>query len=332
MILDFKSYIFENIQQAEKYYFKTGKISEENKEKILGITNGDNQTKTICDMYYFMVSNYFYLQSIFKELSKLYNDLKTYNKNVFPITHFDNPKEIGYLIESLEKRRLILKVFDELPSIAKRNLKGDIRELRNSKQLKDYYNNITLLQAQISLISNRPEKIANTILKKVFQSNTTLNDILDFFEDKENLIKDYKLTKRKALEIAKENYLDIVYDKNNILILKVEDLDGIKAIGFMSLWCFTYGNSYRTQSQYSTNDIVYVIINYNKPYDSEYFMCVLIKPIFVLEDYEDYEDYDEDDEEYGTLFTILNEPINAERYIGSIMDLEEAQNIMNFDE
>jgi hypothetical protein len=51
MILDFKTFIFENIQQAEKYYFNNGKITGEHKDKILEITNGDNYTKMICDMY-----------------------------------------------------------------------------------------------------------------------------------------------------------------------------------------------------------------------------------------------------------------------------------------
>jgi hypothetical protein len=139
------------------------------------------------------------------------------------------------LIEALETRRKTLKMFADLPSIAKRNLKKDIKEVRSSSQLIKYYNELDYVVAQLKLISNRPEKIQNAILRKSFKSNTTLDEISDFFEDKQNLIKDFKLTKNKALQIAKENHLDIVYDKDNILILKVEDLDGIKAIGFMSL-------------------------------------------------------------------------------------------------
>jgi hypothetical protein len=171
---------------------------------------------------------------MFVELSKLYNDLKNYNKNVFPINNLYN-LDACYLIEALETRRKTLKMFADLPSIAKRNLKKDIKEVRSSSQLIKYYNELDYVVAQLKLISNRPEKIQNAILRKSFKSNTTLDEISDFFEDKQNLIKDFKLTKNKALQIAKENHLDIVYDKDNILILKVEDLDGIKAIGFMSL-------------------------------------------------------------------------------------------------
>ena len=44
----------ENIQLADKVYFKTGKLSEDDKEIILSITNGNNYTKLISDFYYYL--------------------------------------------------------------------------------------------------------------------------------------------------------------------------------------------------------------------------------------------------------------------------------------
>ena len=42
----------ENLQQADKFYFKTGKLSEKARQIILMITNGDPYTKLVTDMYY----------------------------------------------------------------------------------------------------------------------------------------------------------------------------------------------------------------------------------------------------------------------------------------
>ena len=48
--------LFENIQLADKVYFKTGKLSDIDKNRILKITNSDNYTKIICDIYYYLKS------------------------------------------------------------------------------------------------------------------------------------------------------------------------------------------------------------------------------------------------------------------------------------
>lgn len=44
--------ILENKQLADKIYFNTGKLTDEDKKIIYGITNGDNTTKVISDIYF----------------------------------------------------------------------------------------------------------------------------------------------------------------------------------------------------------------------------------------------------------------------------------------
>lgn len=57
IVVDFfqhKNLLIENLQLANKVYFNTGKLTEEDKNIILNITNGDNYTKIISDFYYEM--------------------------------------------------------------------------------------------------------------------------------------------------------------------------------------------------------------------------------------------------------------------------------------
>ena|ERR1035441_1977432 len=44
--------IFENIQLADKIYFNTQKLSPEDKNILLSITNGDNYSKLIADIMF----------------------------------------------------------------------------------------------------------------------------------------------------------------------------------------------------------------------------------------------------------------------------------------
>ena len=46
--------LYENVQLADKLYFNTDKLSQEDKDIILGITGGDNYTKIISDFYYYL--------------------------------------------------------------------------------------------------------------------------------------------------------------------------------------------------------------------------------------------------------------------------------------
>ena len=159
--------IIENIQQADKVYFKTGKLSPKVREIIIDrITGGDNYTKIITDIYYAMLQQDLKLgdwaishisDEEFKEkehyetendvmkledlkkVKNYYNQLKNYDKNVFPIKdlNINEVKDVWELIRSLNEREKIIKEIEKMPSIAIRNLKNDIRTQRNSKELQE---------------------------------------------------------------------------------------------------------------------------------------------------------------------------------------------------
>ena len=108
-----KHLLRENLQLADKFYFKDGKLSPRVREIILHLTNGDPYTKIMTDIYYTMLMNGhrtgdWALKAIdpehqetekpqndvmgtpdLQKLRPIYNQLKEYNKNVFPIKGFN---------------------------------------------------------------------------------------------------------------------------------------------------------------------------------------------------------------------------------------------------
>lgn len=303
-------YLYENIQLADKVYFRDGKMSEEDRKIILSITNGDNYTKIISDFYYYLKSLPFIKDNkLIEEIKLLYNDVKNYNKNVFPIKDFDiynmsNTKNLTYI---LEKRRKIIEYINKLPSFAKRNLKSDIRKERDYSEFEEYLSDLEYFMSHYSLLSNRDEDVRKKVLQKMFKGgNTTLDDLMRFVDDKSSFIGGVEFSKDDIKRMATEEDFDVIYEEGEIMIVEVYTPDAIKAIGCNSLWCFTYGsgldNAYRQWSEYSYNDIVYVIIDFSKKSDSSEFMYVLIKPL--IDDEGELIEYGEDE---SPLFDMSNE-------------------------
>jgi hypothetical protein len=331
-----KKLLRENIQQADKLYFNNGKLSKEDRDIVFKITNGDNYTKIITDIYYVLTKERpSYLTTggdISKTLIVIYKELLNYNNNVFPISNFNNLQPYDKY-QSILKRKQLIEKLNELPSIAIRNLKGDIRKERNINELDSELNSLDYFLAQYSLLSNRNPEQKRNIEKKMFRSGITFNDLYSFAGEKENLLGGENFDKKKIIEIIKnDDYgeLEIKYNKNDIMIVEVSGPYGIKKIGCNSLWCFTYSRSnnrinWTDWDNYSTNGLAYVIINFNEKSDSSEFMHVLIKPL--LDDYSN----EEDEDGSGRLFDMSNETIeNPNWVIEDLLEIDRARRIMNF--
>jgi hypothetical protein len=366
-----KQLLRENLQLADKFYFKDGKLSPRVREIILHITNGDPYTKIMTDVYYNMLMNNhrtgdWALKTIdpehletekpendvmstpeLQKLRPIYNQLKDYNKNVFPIKGFNinGVENMDDFLWALRQRQLILNIFTKWPSIAKRNMKNDIRRERDGSEMNHYRDSLEHADSYISLLNNRNENARRKIEAKIFTNNTTLDNVVDFLYDKESLLGGTDLTRKQIGQILKDdkenaNKLRVKYNKGNIMIIEVSGPEGIKEIGCNSLWCFTYNKSggglnWTDWFKNSTNDLCYIIIDFSKPSDSEDFMHVLTKPL--LYDYSDYggdaerlynmanrdmgDSGDDEDEIYGSYIN---------RMIESYIDLPTAMKVMNF--
>jgi hypothetical protein len=363
-----KQLLRENLQLADKVYFNSGKLSPEVRDIILRITNGDPYTKIMTDIYYTMLMNgHSTAQWAFKhidpnhqetenpendvmgmddlkKLRPIYNQLKDYNKNVFPISGFNinGIEKMDDFLWALKQREKILNIFTHWPSIAKRNMKADIRRERDGSEMNHYRDLLEQADSFLSQLKNRNEDARRKIEAKLFTNNTTLDNIMDFYYDKPSLLGGTELTREQIGQILKQdkenaNELKVKYNKGNIMIIEVSGPEGIKEIGCNSVWCFTYnkktggGLNWDDWFRNSTNDICYVIIDFSEPSDSEEFMHVLTKPL--MYDYANYGEkgyerlynmanrdvHDDEEEEYG---------VNA--YIERLIDLPTAMKIMNF--
>ena len=313
--------INENLQKAEKELFKPGLLNDEEKNRILKITNRDNYTYIVSLIYHYLK-----LENRTQYLNKYYDMVKSYHKNVFPIENYEkyNIDNIGYIVAGLELRDKCIQKINELPSIAKRNLKDFISTTRNNNSFRDALHKLEYLSDIIYMISNKPESSRNKLYQKIFKSNSDIDDMIDFLEDKSNLIEENYFTKEKIDEILSDDGDDDIswcvtkiYDMNNRYVLRIDDIEGLLKLGTNSLWCFTYGKSHRQFDEYSYDGIVYLLIDFNmKPSDNEY-MCVVINPDFENEaaifDQTNETLYDED-EEYNYQIPYL------ERFFGKNID------------
>jgi hypothetical protein len=364
-----KQLLRENLQLADKVYFNSGKLSPRVREIITRITNGDPYTKIMTDIYYTMLTNNHrtgewamkHLDPEHQETEKpendvmstpdlqklrpIYNQLKEYDKNVFPIKGFNinGVQDTNDLIRALIQREKIINIFGKWPSIAKRNMQKDIRTERNGDEMYNYRDILELADSYVEMLNNRNENAKKAILMKMFPNNATLEDVIDFAQEKENLLGGVDLTRKQIDEILKkdsEQYdeLDVKYNKGNIMIIEVSGPNGIKEIGCNSVWCFSYNrnsdNNLKDWANNSTNGYCYVIIDFNKPSNSDTFMHVLTKPLRY-----DYLDYGETGSE--RLYTMSNRDVHDDEYDGEysitvneyiekLIDLPTAMKIMNF--
>jgi hypothetical protein len=327
-----KQLLNENLQLADKLYFKPGKLTQEDKDFILHITNGDNSTKLISDLYYEIKTHRWDKKKDFNYLFDFHKQILEYNSNFFPIKGFDIYNKTNNLTFSLfENRKKILEEIKQLPSIALRNLKSDIRTPRDSDGFYKYENSLSYFLGQYSQLANRDEKLRKKIEQKMFKANITIDDLNNFADEKENLLGGFKFTKNSIVKMIKEDYhgeLQIIYSKDNIMVVEVSGPAGIKDIGCNSLWCFTYGNdNWKQWNIYSENGFAYVIIDFLFKSDEAGFMHVLIKS---LDEYLDNEF--ENDENAIQLFDMGNDQkYDAANFLfDAFGGVENASKIMTF--
>lgn len=319
-----KFVVTENLQMADKLFFSSGLLSNEERDEILKITNGDYTTNLITKIYHGMKDSYSFTMD---SLKSVHNMMLSYNRNVFPIKGFDfNNKDVNYYQPLIDRYKTI-SLFTTFPSIAKRNLKNDIRQERDGKEMSDLYNTIEYISGYLKYLDNRDDESKMKIMKKIFKSNHDIKDISRFVDDKDSLLGGKDLTREKILEIIEdpENDSEVIYDNENVMVVKIMDVTGIKNLGCNSLWCFTYGNdNYRQWYEYSHNGIIYAIIDFKEQSDSPDFMHVLIKPL--------QKEYEEDADDYP-LYNMSNENYyNPYSFLEDHFSIEQIREIFTFDE
>lgn len=297
----------ENLDLANKFYFNNGIIGENVKKKILDVTHGDAYTKILCDMY---IEHRDEFEDEYFQIA--YDMVKTYNKNVFPIKGFNiyDSSTVDDLLSTLNVRSEVISIFKELGSFADRNMKNEKRKPRDYYELEKISMDLSEVSVAIkTMTENKSEKFIKNLESKMFRNNTTIDDLISFIHDKNNLMGDESFDINKLIELSEsDNDIFITYNKNNITILEITSAIAIKKIGCNSLWCFSYGKEFEIASnhwdKYSYNGKVYVIVNNNKPSNSEEYMYTITHPF--TDKYNNIKKYDSSDRESNPMFDMSN--------------------------
>lgn len=285
-----KKLLRENLQQADKIFFNSGKLSPEEREFVLSITKGDSFTRIMADWLY-------HLTKIWSEtltsvttitfMGDFYSYLKTYDKNVLPVVHDINnytalTNERGVhvldLFSCLKNRSRAILNLNKLPSTAKRNLQNVIRKPESNEHgfqiLGDKFRDLN------NSLTNLPKDDAKRqmLMGKIFTSKNSLDQMIDMANHYSFAFNSRGEETSKDDLIANLEYInaDLIQNSENILVVKVNDYESMQDIGCTSAWCFSQPDSDNYWNDYASLGYVFVIFDFSKDFDDATFMMTYL--------------------------------------------------------
>lgn len=279
--------ISENLQQADKLYFNTGKLPKEVREALINITGGDAFSKLVADlMFHFAKFQDMKVDNGIIRLGEMfYEYLKGYDKNIFPVKYDlqqysadapTNEKHVLELFAILKERHHLVQTFRKLPSIGIRNLKPLTKTVGEYQyQFKDIDRKVSELESNVKSIPNTEK--GQKVLNKIFNSRNNLDRMLEISkhyahaftmgsdENREDLL--------EAIEMLNA---DVVQNTDRLLAVRVNDQEAMQRIGCTSAWCFSLPNSVGYWEEYAPLGYVYVIFDFDKDTEDATFLMVLL--------------------------------------------------------
>jgi hypothetical protein len=291
----------ENLQQAEKLYFKTGKLSDEVKNAILDITGGDNFTRLVSDLYYHFIkfnqNNEGVDNGTIKLCEMFHQYLKGYDKNLFPVPGILEDYGLGKesdkyhiltLFGTLKEREYLIKQWNKLPTLVKRNLVKPIKdELKipfnspDSNYLEYEYRKMgEQMKKTNDTITRLPKSTGESMLKKIFSSVKSFDDIVKTIDNVSKGLSfigdDDALDKNELLDNLENYNADLILDKDNVIVVKANDVEAIQKLGCFSSWCFSQFGGEGYWDEYAPDGYVYVIIDFNKDVEDARFLMTYL--------------------------------------------------------
>lgn len=259
-----ESYIlFENIQQAKKF-FKENNIDIENNVEKKAIF--DNIKKLLGNnLNYLGLFTKFYFGK--EKVSLIKGDTDKYYDSLTGL--FDLIKTQKNLRDFLPKDIVKYDTFEELSD--------DITKAQDDIIVSNFYKNI--YSSLRNTINIKEEKTKETILSFVRLPEETKKSMTPMADYKNKSGKEYindlsnfveKLNNSKeATEESIKSYgdkVETVYDKNNILVIRTFDKKAIKEFG-SDRWCIVYSQDsyYGSYCNPMQNMTQYIIFDFNKP-------------------------------------------------------------------
>lgn len=267
--------MYENMQLADKVYFKTGIFSPEDKEKILSVTKGNNYTKAIAD-----IDKIFAHRFSEKDLMIFQNWLIEYNKNILPIKDFDINNIGSEQAMSFRDRSDCIKQLEYIPSVYLRNMKPDIRIERNSSEFMILKSHIDTISNSIRTIEKYAPENRELICKKIFNShNKTFKSVIKPLQNIDEYLIKSSSSKEEISDIVETLGYDdaeIVFDGGDTMVVQVNNSEAIKTIAAGSLWCFVIESGDMYWYEYTgIVDYVYIIFDFSEPINTPNRMLTL---------------------------------------------------------
>jgi hypothetical protein len=279
--------ISENLQQADKIYFNTGKLPKEVRQTLIGITGGDAFTRLVADLiFHFSKHSKIGIDRGTLTLAEwFYQYLKEYDKNVFPVKYDlqaysadanDNDKHIFELYAILKERNHLIQRFRQLPSIAVRNLKPLTKTVGTMEYV------FKLLDDKLRELLRGLKTIPNSekgqkVLNKIFNSRNDLDKMIEISNHYANAFTMGSDENREdLLEAIEMLNAEIIQNTDRLLVVKVNDQEAMQRIGCTSAWCFSLPNSEGYWESYAQLGYVYVIFDFDKDTEVATFLMVLL--------------------------------------------------------
>lgn len=301
-----KPTINETLGELDKVYVRTGIYDEEDRQEILNITHGDNYTKFIADVFYYLTNRYNPKMVKPTRLSErdrqilinTYDKIKQYNKNVFPISDID---EVGQEMHPLDKmnnlrrREILIDRLKTFPSILLRNLRADIRKPRGQYEFEKVLEYTRNIQKALELINQVKPEYKEKIFKKVFSSaNNTFETVAKRLQDTAIPYLYQEDSPENTIEKINDmgDDAEILYNKNNVLVVKIKTPQAMGYIGCSSQWCFATDPSvYWGQYTSGYDDgFATIVFNFNETPSSPQAMVVVLEDGSVYDMYNEYMD------------------------------------------
>lgn len=283
-----RKYLSENVQQADKLYFNTGKLPPEAREAVMRISNGDVWTRLVADLVYHMSKHSQNpLDSGSLQLAKnLHTYLINYNKNSLPLAFEpiqysagkDGPMHILDLYGCLNYRAQAVKQLQRLPSQVTRNLKGILNKPESNEYgFKHIGDKFRELAGFLEVLPKNENKRAE-ILNKIASSNHNIDQMIEVakhfayaFTGNED-----EVPRDQVLGTVKQIDADIVQQTPTLLVIRVNDNEAMERLGCTTTWCFARPNSEGFWNDYAYLGYVYVIFDFSKDIDDATFLMTYL--------------------------------------------------------
>ena len=282
-----KHILRENLQQADKIYFNSGKFSQQMRDIVLTITKGDVYTKLVTDLLYYYERGEFnpnITPNVIRVCEEFHHNLVTYDKNRLPVmgnlldytNEKNDPWHITNLYNMLSWRNLAIKELDKLPSVVVRNISEIRKPIDHYYTIEGITKNLRLLVRLLNELNISDEK-KQELIGKIASSKESLESMVEiaehfsmsFLNIDETEIEDVIWEVKHQNAVLKQN-------KNNILVIKVKDEEAAQALSCGVTWCFARPNSTEFWEEYAQMGYLYYIFDFNKKPTDALFLMTLI--------------------------------------------------------